>query len=109
MSGGLRLVGLCGHFASTNRVHRGNLLRSDSLQHKRKTSQRFTGRCVVCDCVLPYRQLPIASIYILPFHSFYSLRPSTLPLFHLSHHPHKSSTRICAERMRSTMVSGYTV
>jgi hypothetical protein len=58
-----------------NRVHRGNLLRTDSLQHKSKTTKRLTSRCVIRDRVLPYRQLPIASIYVLPFH------PSNPPFF----------------------------
>src|SRR5215471_1948893 len=69
-----------------NGIRRCDLLRSDSLQHKRKTTKRFTRRCVICDRIFPHRQLPVAPIQILPLHlcTLPPFHPSTLPFFHPS-------------------------
>jgi hypothetical protein len=53
---------------SMDGIDGGNLLRGDSLQYKRKSTERCTGRCVISDRIVPDRELPIPSIYILPLH-----------------------------------------
>ena len=65
----------------------GNLLRGDSLQYKRKFTERFTGRCVISDRIVPDRELPIPSINVLPLHFCSTFQSSNLPVFQPSNLP----------------------
>src|SRR5262249_20839175 len=44
--------------SSASSVHRGNLLRTRSLQHKSDTAKDLTSRDVIRDRIFPYHQFP---------------------------------------------------